>query len=66
MLRRKRKRYKDNDSKYELSMMTVKEVTEHLEEILPDFIIRYTSNDDIYAFYSSLNDITVSILHYIF
>ena len=57
LLRRKRKRYKDNDSKYELSMMTVKEVTEHLEEILPDFIIRYTSNDDIYAFYSSLNDI---------
>ena len=34
LLRRKRKRYKDNDSKYELSMMTVKEVTEHLEEIL--------------------------------
>ena len=63
LLRRKRKRYKDNDSKYEISMMTVKEVTEHLEEILPDFIIRYTSNDDIYAFYSSLNDITVSILH---
>ena len=52
LLRRKRKRYKD-----EISMMTVKEVTEHLEEILPDFIIRYTSNDDIYAFYSSLNDI---------
>ena len=57
LLRRKRKKYKDNDTKYELSMLTVKEVAKHLEEIIPDFIVRYTNDDDIYAFYSSLNDI---------
>ena len=57
LLRRKRKKYKDNDTKYELSMLTVKEVVKHLEEIIPDFIVRYTNDDDIYAFYSSLNDI---------
>ena len=57
LLRRKRKKYKDNDTKYKLSMLTVKEVAKHLEEIIPDFIVRYTNDDDIYAFYSSLNDI---------
>ena len=54
---RKRKKYKDNDTKYEFSMLTVKEIAKHLEEIIPDFIVRYTNDDDIYAFYSSLNDI---------
>ena len=57
LLRRKRKKYKNNDTKYELSMITVKELSEHLEKIIPDFIIRYTSDDETYAFYSSLNDL---------
>ena len=57
LLRRKRKKYKNNNTKYELSMITVKELAEHLEKIIPDFIIRYTSDDETYAFYSSLNDL---------
>ena len=45
------------DTKYELSLLTVEEITKHLTDILPDFIIRYTCNNDIYSFYSSLNDL---------
>ena len=57
LLRIKGNKSKDNNTKYELSMITVKELAEHLEIIIPDFIIRYTCDDQTYAFYSSLNDI---------
>ena len=57
LLRIKGNKSKDNNTKYELSMITVKELTEHLQKIIPDFIIRYTCDDQTYAFYSSLNDI---------
>ena len=57
LLRIKGNKSKDNNTKYELSMITVKELAEHLEKIIPDFIIRYTCDDQTYAFYSSLNDI---------
>lgn len=57
LLRRKRKKYEDNDTKYELTMLTVKEVVNHLEEMIPEFVVRYTCNDDTYSFYSSLNDL---------
>ena len=57
LLRRKKKKYEDNDTKYELTMLTVKEVANHLEEIIPEFVVRYTCNDDTYSFYSILNDI---------
>ena len=40
-------------------MITVKELVEHLQKIIPDFIIRYTSDDETYAFYSSLNDLVI-------
>ena len=42
---------------HELSMLTVKEVTNHLKSILPDFIVRYTGPDETFAFYAFLNDI---------
>lgn len=53
---------KDNEinisnEKYELSMLTVKEVIKHLKDILPSFIIRYTADKNIYAYYSCLNDV---------
>ena len=57
LLRIKGNKSKDNNTKYELSMITVKELVEHLQKIIPDFIIRYTCDDQTYAFYSSLNDI---------
>lgn len=44
-------------TKYELSLLTVDEVKNHLIKILPDFIIRYTFDNDIYAFYNFYNDI---------
>ena len=44
-------------SKFELTMQTVKEVVNHLKEILPSFIIRFTANKNNYAFYSILNDV---------
>ena len=46
-----------NFTKYELSMLTKDEVINHLLELLPDFIIRYTFDDDVYAFYSTWNDL---------
>ena len=45
------------DTKYEISLLTVDEIKNHLKDILPDFIIRYTCNNDKNAFYSSLNDL---------
>ena len=38
-------------------MLTVKEVANNLEEVIPEFVVRYTCNDDTYSFYSSLNDL---------
>jgi hypothetical protein len=43
--------------KNELSMLTVKEVRDHLISILPDFIVRYTGPGDVFAFYAFLNNI---------
>lgn len=58
LFRRKKKKYEDNDTKYELTMLTVKEVANHLEELIPDFVVRYTcDDDDTYSFYCSLNDL---------
>jgi len=60
LFKRKNKKNQENKldcSKYELSMQTVKEVVNHLKDILPSFIIRYTANNDVYAFYSCLNDV---------
>ena len=53
---------KDNENSisneiFELSMQTVKEVVRHLKDILPRFIIRYTADKNIYAYYSCLNDV---------
>jgi hypothetical protein len=48
---------RENISKYELSMITVDEVKNHLVKIIPDFLVKYTYNNDIYAFYSNYNDI---------
>ena len=48
---------KNNNKKYELSMLTVNEVINHLKDILPNIIIRYTCNDNIYAFHSTYNDV---------
>ena len=45
------------DTKCEISLLTVEEIKKHLIDILPDFIIRYTCSNDINAFYSSLNDL---------
>ena len=42
---------------HELSMLTVKEVTNHLKSILPDFIVRYTGPNEVFASYAFLNDI---------
>ena len=39
-----------NILKHELSMLTVKEVRDHLTSILPDFIVRYTGPGDLFAF----------------
>lgn len=57
LLRRKKPNNDINCSKYELSMQTVEEVAKHLKEILPTFIIRYISDNDIYAFYSCTDDL---------
>ena len=43
--------------KHELNMLTVKEVSDHLISILPDFIVRYTGPGDVFAFYAFLNDL---------
>ena len=53
----KRDRNKTYCLKHELNMLTVKEVSDHLISILPDFIVRYTGPDDVYAFYAFLNDL---------
>ena len=54
LLRRKRK---NNDNIYHLNMLTVEEVSNLLKELLPDFIIRYTFDNDVYSFYSILDDL---------
>ena len=47
----------ENNSKYELNMLTVSEVATHLENILPEFIIRHTCDNKVNAFNSTLNDL---------
>lgn len=46
-----------NNSKYEISMITVSEVATHLKNILPEFMIRYTCDSKTNSFYSTLNDL---------
>ena len=48
---------KEDFTKNELKLLGVKDVTKHLQEILPKFIVRYTFQNDVYAFFSELNDI---------
>ena len=45
------------NTKFELSMLTVNEIKNHLKDILPNFILRYTCDDDTNGFYSSLNNL---------
>lgn len=47
----------ENNSKYEISMLTVSEVATHLKNILPEFMIRYTCDNKVDSFYSTLNDL---------
>jgi len=57
LFRKKKKIIENEDTQFELSMLTVEEITNHLKDILPTFLIRYTCNSDVYAFHSSLNDL---------
>ncbi len=38
-------------------MITVKDLADHLKNILPDFIVRYMGPDEVFAFYAFLNDL---------
>ena len=53
----KEKKYCENDTKYEISMITVSDIAEHLKNILPEFIVRYTLDNEVDSFYSTLNDL---------
>ena len=44
-------------TQYELSMITVDELKNHIIKILPKFIIKYIYDNNVYSFYSSYNDI---------
>ena len=48
---------KEYNSKYELSMLTVPDVAAHLKNIIPEFMVRFTSDDRINSFYSTSNDL---------
>ena len=54
---KEKNKQEENNLKYELSMLTVSEVTNHLKNILPEFIIRYTCDNKVNSFYSTLNDL---------
>ena len=43
--------------KYELNMITVDELKNYIIKIFPNFIIKYTYDNDDYAFYNTHNDI---------
>ena len=55
--KKRKKSINAEDTKFELSMLTVEELTNHIKEILPNIIIRYTNDDNTYGFYSSLNNL---------
>ena len=57
LLSRKNSEIDVDCARYELSMQTVEEIVNHLKNILPSFIIRYTSDKDNYAFYSCVDDL---------
>ena len=53
----KRDKNRRDINQYELSMITVDELKNHIIKILPNFIIKYIYDKDDYAFYSEYNDI---------
>lgn len=54
---KKRDKKRRDITQYELSMITVDELKNHIIKILPNFIIKYIYDNDDYAFYSTYNDI---------
>ena len=64
---KKRKKIdKVDNSKFELSMLTVDEIANHLKNLLPEFIIRFSSIDDKNVFHSTLNDLIFINERYLF
>ena len=49
--------YNSKNTKYELSMLTISDIADHLKNILPQFLVRFTCDNEVNAFYATLNDL---------